>query len=109
MSIVVAACRRLSHAARWNGQAPHTTTGVASVSDAHCQASNWSAGTIDSSTTGTVSSAETTSRCCSRASSGSASVVGLGDGSASVGAGSAAAYPAAETAASRSSGVTGSA
>ena len=108
MSIVVAACRRLSHAARWNGQAPHTTTGVASVSDAHCQASNWSAGTIASSTTGTVSSAETTSRCCRRASSGSASSSGSAT-PASAGAGSAAAYPAAETAASRSSGVTGSA
>ena len=29
--------RRLVHAARWNGQAPQTTTGAASVSDSHCQ------------------------------------------------------------------------
>ena len=29
--------RRLVHAARWNGQAAHTTTGAARVSDTHCQ------------------------------------------------------------------------
>jgi hypothetical protein len=29
--------RRLVQAARWNGQAPHTTTGAARVSEAHCQ------------------------------------------------------------------------
>ena len=37
VSIVVAPWRRLAHAARWNGHAPHTTTGAASVSDSHCQ------------------------------------------------------------------------
>ena len=37
VSIVAAPWRRLIHAARWNGQAPHTTTGAASASDAHCQ------------------------------------------------------------------------
>ena len=37
VSIVAAPWRRLVTAARWNGQAPHTTTGAASVSDAHCQ------------------------------------------------------------------------
>ena len=62
VSMVVAPCRRLAHAARWNGQAPHTATGAASVSEAHCQCSNWSAGTIAISTTGTVSTALTTSR-----------------------------------------------
>ena len=29
--------RRLTQAARWKGQAPHTTTGAASVSESHCQ------------------------------------------------------------------------
>ena len=37
VSMVVAPWRRLVHAARWNGQAPHTTTGAASASEAHCQ------------------------------------------------------------------------
>ena len=37
VSIVVVPCRRLVHAALWNGQAPHTTTGAARVSEAHCQ------------------------------------------------------------------------
>ena len=33
VSIVAAPWRRLIHAARWNGHAPHTTTGVARASD----------------------------------------------------------------------------
>ena len=37
VSIVAVACRRLSQAARWNGHAPHVTTGAASVSESHCQ------------------------------------------------------------------------
>ena len=37
VSMVAAPCRRLTQAARWNGQPPQTTTGAASVSDAHCQ------------------------------------------------------------------------
>ena len=37
VSMVAAPWRRLVHAARWNGHAPHTTTGAASVSDSHCQ------------------------------------------------------------------------
>ena len=49
VSIVAAPWRRLVQAARWNGQAPHTTTGAARVSDSHCQLSNCSGGTIASS------------------------------------------------------------
>ena len=37
VSIVAVAWRRLSQAARWNGQAPHVTTGAARVNDSHCQ------------------------------------------------------------------------
>ena len=37
VSMVVAPWRRLVHAARWNGHAPHTTTGAARVSESHCQ------------------------------------------------------------------------
>ena len=37
VSIVAAPWRRLVTAARWNGHAPHTTTGAARVNDAHCQ------------------------------------------------------------------------
>ncbi len=37
VSIVVAPWRRLTHAARWNGQPAHTTTGVARTSETHCQ------------------------------------------------------------------------
>ena len=37
VSMVAAPCRRLAQAARWNGQAPQTTTGAARVSDSHCQ------------------------------------------------------------------------
>ncbi len=62
VSIVAAPCRRLVQAARWNGSAPHTTTGAASVSESHCQASNCSAGTIAIATTGTVSTRQTSSR-----------------------------------------------
>ena len=57
------ACRRFAQADRWNGHAPHPTTGAASVSDNHCQAVNCSAGTIAIATTGTVRTAEMTSRC----------------------------------------------
>ena len=37
VSMVAVRCRRFSQAARWNGSAPHTTTGAANVSDSHCQ------------------------------------------------------------------------
>ncbi len=73
MSIVAAACLRFAHAARWNGQAPHSTTGVASCSDSHCQLSNCSAGIIAISRTGTERSAETIRRRRSGASSSAGS------------------------------------
>ena len=47
VSMVAARWRRLTQAARWNGKAPHTTTGEARVSDSHCQLSNCRAGTMD--------------------------------------------------------------
>ncbi len=37
VSMVAVACRALTSAARWNGQAPQVTTGVASASATHCQ------------------------------------------------------------------------
>ncbi len=53
--MVAAPWRRLAQAARWNGQAPHSTTGVASIRASHCQLSNCSAGIIDISRTGSDS------------------------------------------------------
>ena len=73
VSIVVAPCRRLTHAARWNGQAPQTTTGAARTSESHCQNVNCSAGTIAMATTGTVRAVEMRSRS-RRARVGSAAV-----------------------------------
>ena len=105
VSIVAAPWRRFVSAARWNGQAPHTTTGEARVNASHCQWSNCRAGTIDSSITGRLSPAETSRRCRHGAdSSGSgsaASAAGRGRGSVAV-------YPVASTAAMSSSGVTSS-
>src|SRR5262245_53636785 len=60
--MVAAPCRALAAMARWNGQAPQVATGVASVSETHCQAGNWAAGTMASTVTGTASATETTSR-----------------------------------------------
>ncbi len=57
VSMVAVPCLRLAQAARWNGNAPHSTTGVARLSDSHCQLSNCRAGIIDSSSVGTESSA----------------------------------------------------
>ena len=37
VSIVAVPCRRFDHAARWNGHAPHSTTGAANANDNHCQ------------------------------------------------------------------------
>ena len=52
VSIVAVPWRRFAQAARWNGQAPQSTTGVASLSASHCQLSNCSAGIIETSRTG---------------------------------------------------------
>src|SRR4051794_29347666 len=111
VSIVVVPCRRFVHAARWNGQAPHTTTGAASVSDSHCQYSNCSAGTIAIATTGTVSTADPTSRSSPELSrvrplAMAESPDSTGRTPDSTGSGSRAAYPAADTVASRSSVLT---
>jgi hypothetical protein len=73
VSMVAVPCRRLAHAAWWNGQAPHTTTGAASVSDSHCQLVNWRAGIIAMAITGTVSTSEINSRCRSAAAGSPAS------------------------------------
>jgi hypothetical protein len=62
VSIVAVPWRRFAHAARWNGHAPHTTTGVARFSASHCQLSNCSAGIIEIGRSGSDSSADTTSR-----------------------------------------------
>ena len=62
VSMVVARCRRFIAAARWNGQAPHTTTGAARVRASHCQLRNCHGGTIDSASTGRASAALTSSR-----------------------------------------------
>ena len=60
--MVAAACRKFAHAALWNGQAPHATTGDARVNDNHCQPSNCSEGIIAIAMTGTASTAETVNR-----------------------------------------------
>ncbi len=85
VSIVAEPCRRLRHAARWNGSAPHTTTGAASVSAAHCQYSNCSHGDIDIATTGTDSTRLTSSRVRrARTARSSGAVSGAGSGRAAV-------------------------
>ena len=69
--MVVAPWRRLIAAARWKGQAAHTTTGEVSVRTSHCQFVNCSAGTIDSTITGIVRSAAPIRRWRRERSSGS--------------------------------------
>jgi hypothetical protein len=79
VSIVAAPCRRLIQAARWNGQAPQVATGAASVRAALCQLSNCNAGIIETSSTGSVRTAASTSRCRSaEAASGSAAASAAG-------------------------------
>ena len=77
VSIVDVPCRRLVHAALWNGQAPHTTTGAARVRESHCQLVNCSAGIIAIAITGTVSTTETSSRSRSDR-TGSSATTGAG-------------------------------
>src|SRR6476661_2022797 len=60
VSIVAVPWRRLVQAALWNGKAAHSTTGAASVSDAHCQLVNCSAGTIAIAITGTARTTDPT-------------------------------------------------
>lgn len=102
VSMVAAPWRALTHAARWNGSAPQTATGAASVRASHCQFGNCRTGTIESTTTGTASTADTTRRrrsgpVGSSSSAGSASA-------AAGGAGTVAPYPADSTAAMSASG-----
>ena len=103
VSIVDVPCRRLTQAARWNGQAPQTTTGAASVSESHCQLVNCQAGTIARAITGTVSSAETIRRCRSDRVGSSASS-SPGSVSDVAGRGRAAPYPACSTVRTSSAG-----
>ena len=105
VSIVAVAWRRLRQAATWNGQAPQTATGAASVSASHCQSSNCSAGTIDSSTTGTDSSAEMTTRSRSGRDSSTSGAAGSVPSAVAATAGRAV-YPADSTWAMRSSTLT---
>lgn len=105
VSMVAAPCRALVQAALWKGRAPQTTTGAARVSESHCQLSNWRAGIIESSTTGRASTAETSSRWRSAASSGSRAASAPGcavSGSGSGGGGSSAVYPVLTTVSIRS-------
>ncbi len=55
-------CRAEFQAARWNGSAPHTATGVVRIRASHCQLSNCSAGIIVSNSTGRARTAQTKSR-----------------------------------------------
>ena len=95
VSIVVAPCLAFAHAARWNGAPPHSTTIEASRNAIHCHQSNCSAGIIDISSTGTVSTALIRHRRPSSSGSSSTSSSGI-----------ATPYPVASTTATRSSTLT---
>ncbi len=82
VSMVAAPCLRLAQAARWKGSPAYATTGQVSAKASHCQPLNWSAGTIESSTTGTVSTMLVSSRARSGSGSGSGSGAGGGGSSA---------------------------
>jgi hypothetical protein len=101
VSIVAVRCRRLAHAARWKGQAPQRTTGVASARASHCHRSNCQAGTIDRATSGTVRTAETASRARSPSVSSPSS-----PSATPVGTATRAVYPAASTSATSRVGST---
>src|SRR5829696_7515758 len=60
--MVVAPCFRFAQAAAWNGQAPQSTTGVANAKATQWEASNSSAGIIETRRTGTERTAETRRR-----------------------------------------------
>ncbi len=62
VSMVDAPCRAARYAARWNGHAAHVATGSASAATSHCQPRNCVAGTMLSTSTGTVSTAATRRR-----------------------------------------------
>jgi hypothetical protein len=103
VSIVEVPCRRLTQAARWKGQAPQTTTGAANVRESHCQLSNCHGETIASRITGTVRTADTSTRSRQgRLGSSSSTAVSAPS---SCAAGSVAAYPACATVSTSCSGV----
>ena len=67
--MVVARCRRLTAALRWNVQPDQKTTGVARAPTTHSQPSNRRPGTIDSTMVGAARTAATIRRrrrSCSR-------------------------------------------
>src|SRR5699024_7174214 len=57
VSMVAAPWRRFVQVARWNGQAPQTTTGAARVRESHCQQVNCSGGIMASRIAGMDSAA----------------------------------------------------
>ena len=61
VSIVAAPWRAFRSVARWNPRPHQNTTGVASTSATHSQPSNWSGGTIATTTRGAVRSTATAS------------------------------------------------
>src|SRR5690625_3109971 len=63
VSMVDEPYRAARAAARWNGQAPHVTTGSENAVITHCQPGNCSGGIIDSTRTGSVRIAEIIRRC----------------------------------------------
>ena len=101
--MVAAPCLRFAQAALWKGQAPQSTTGVARFSDSHCQLSNWRAGIMAISSTGSESSPEMISRRRSGAvgssPASSRSAVPSAEGSVAL-------YPSASTAPTSTSGST---
>ncbi len=62
VSMVAVEWRSPRTARTWNGQALHTATGAASTKHSHCQLRNCRDGAIDSTRTGTASSAVTSRR-----------------------------------------------
>ena len=112
--MVVAPCRALTAAARWNGQPAHSTTGVDRASETHSHDSNRRGGNIPSSTTGSVRAAATsrrTRRASVSADESAASAVSVSRSAPSRAGGDAgartdAAYPAASTVARRSAALT---
>ena len=70
--------RSAAQAPTWKVQPHHHTTGVASTSDAHCHPGNCRGGAIDSTITGTVSTAAHSRRRRSAADAAAASPASIG-------------------------------
>ena len=62
VSIVAAAWRALTAAARWKGQAPQATITVVRAKATHCHPGNCRMGNIEIATTGSASTSEMTNR-----------------------------------------------